>query len=147
MEAGKGTGFAACTSHEDEIVELPPGAVGRGGNAWTAGQALSVRHEAGTFWGLQYHPEYDLHEMARLTYCRIDKLIALGFFADRDAEQLYIDRLEQLHGNPERHDLAWQLGIDADVCDEHTRTVEVRNWINQLLLPRMRSRRTDSPSP
>lgn len=147
MYAGKAAVFDAFTSHEDEIVELPPGAVVLGGNAWTAVQALSVRHDAGEFWGLQYHPEYDLHEMARLTYCRIDKLIALGFFADRDAAQLYIDRLEQLHDDPERRDLAWQLGIDADVCDEHTRTVEVRNWIDQLLLPRMRSRRTDSPSP
>jgi hypothetical protein len=24
---------------------------------------------------LQYHPEYDLHELARLTHCRIKKLV------------------------------------------------------------------------
>jgi len=147
MYAGKAAVFDAFTSHDDEIVKLPADAVVLSSNAWTAVQALCVRHEAGEFWGLQYHPEYDLHEMARLIYCRIDKLTGLGFFADRDAALLYIDRLEQLHADPTRQDLAWELGIDGDVADEHTRTIEVRNWIDHLLLPRMRSRQAAPPSP
>ncbi len=44
------------------------------------GQAMSVTHNGGVCWGIQYHPEYDIHELARLTYCRTDKLVKLGYF-------------------------------------------------------------------
>ena len=98
---------------------------------------MSVKHENGEFWGLQYHPEYDLHELSRLTYCRKDKLVAQGFFEDRDAALRYVDRLEILFQNPERRDIAWELGIDADITDEAQRVVEVRNWIVKLVLPSM----------
>jgi len=92
------------------------------------------------FWGLQDHPEYDLREMARLTWCRIDKLRELGFFSDRDAGEDYVRLLETLHQNPERSDLARLLGVDDDVMNEDVRRVEVRNWIDRLVLPTMISR-------
>jgi len=144
MFHGKSAVFDAFSSHDDEITELPPGATVLAGNSWTAVQAVTVRHGEGEFWGLQYHPEYDLHELARLTFCRIDKLIGLGFFTDHDAALIYIDQLEQLHADPGRRDLAWQLGIDADVCDEETRLVEVLNWVEQQVLPRMQKQRSVS---
>ena len=43
-----------------------------------------------------------------------------------------------LHSEPTRKDLAWQLGIDSDVMNVDVRTLEVRNWIEQLVLPNMR---------
>jgi len=92
------------------------------------------------FWGLQYHPEYDLREMARLTWCRIDKLMELGFFQDREAGEDYVRLLETLHQDPARSDLAWLLGIDGDVMNEDVRRIEVRNWIDRLVLPTMAAR-------
>ena len=89
-------------------------------------------------WAVQYHPEYDLHELARLTFCRVDRLVGLGFFADRQAGLDYVERLETLHRDPARTDLAWMLGIDHDVTNEDVRCVEVRNWIERLVLPSMR---------
>ncbi len=41
---------------------------------------MSVSHNGGTCWGVQYHPEYDIHELARLTFCRTEKLTKMGFF-------------------------------------------------------------------
>ena len=102
---------------------------------------MAVTHRGGTFWGLQYHPEYDLHEMARLIYCRIDKLKELGFFQSREAAEHYVDLLEALHTDPERGDLAWMLGIGDDVLNEDVRVTEVCNWIDQLVLPTMARRR------
>ena len=58
-------------------------------NAFTHVQAVAVTHKGGQFWGLQYHPEYNLHELARLTWCRIEKLVKLGFFRDREAAERY----------------------------------------------------------
>lgn len=138
MYTGKISVFDAFISHEDEITHLPPGAISLASNAFCSVQAVSVTHKGGTFWAVQYHPEYDLHELARLTYCRIEKLVSRGFFADGDAARDYILKLETLHQDPSRKDLAWLLGIDADVTSEDVRQAEVQNWIERLVLPNMR---------
>jgi len=137
MYEGKTNVFDAFTSHDDEIVDLPPGAVVLSRNPWTKVQSVAVTWRGGTFWGLQYHPEYDLHELARLTFCRIPKLIKHGFFLDEASARRYIDDLENLHTDPSRRDIAWRLGIDADVMNEDVRHCEVRNWVQRLVLPRM----------
>jgi len=138
LYAGKGSVFDAFISHVDEITHLPPGAVLLASNAFTHVQAVAVSHKGGQFWGLQYHPEYNLHELARLTWCRIEKLVALGFFRDREAAETYVDQLEVLYQDPSRKDIAWLLGIDEDVMNEDVRLAEVRNWIDRLVLPNMR---------
>ena len=135
---GKSSVFDAFISHVDEVTHLPPGGVLLASNPFTHMQAVSVTHQGGTFWGLQYHPEYDLHEMARLAWCRRDRLIQLGFFRDRAAADAYVDLLEVLHQDPGRKDIAWMLGLDDDVMNEDVRVAEVRNWIERLVLPNMR---------
>lgn len=135
---GKPGVFDAFISHEDEITHLPEGAVNLAGNPFTTVQAVAVTFKGGTLWAVQYHPEYDLHELARLTYCRLDRLIGMGFFSDREAGLDYVAKLEALHQDPSRRDLAWLLGVDADVMNEDVRLVEVRNWIDHLVLPEMR---------
>jgi len=135
---GKANVFDAFISHVDEITHLPPGAVLLASNDFTRVQSVSVTYQGGTFWGLQYHPEYDLHEMARLTWCRIPKLMSLGFFRTREDGEAYVDLLETLHQDPSRYDIAWKLGIDADIMNEEVRRTEVRNWINRLVIPTRR---------
>ena len=138
---GKPSVFDGYISHVDEITHLPPGAVHLAGNAWTRIQAVAVTHGNGTFWGLQYHPEYDLYEIARLIACRIDKLIGDDIFRSAEDALAYVDLLEALHADPTRKDLAWRLGVDADVLDPTVRRCEVRNWIHRLVLPTRRTRR------
>jgi len=135
---GKPAVFDALTSHDDEVTVLPTGAVRLAGNDFTRMQSVVVKHEGAEFWGLQYHPEYDLHEMARLMFCRLEKLVKLNFFEDEPAGLAHIDQLEALYADPSRTDIASALDIKADVIDELLRTVEVRNWINHLVLPSMR---------
>ena len=135
---GKPSVFDAFISHEDECTHLPPGAVLLAGNSFTSVQAVAITHKGGTIWAVQYHPEYDLHEIARLTYCRIERLTKMGFFADTEAAHDYVNKLEALYQDPSRRDLAWLLGVDADVTNEDVRLAEVRNWIEQLVLPNMR---------
>ena len=135
---GKQSVFDAFISHDDEITHLPAGAVILSRNAWSLVQSVSVIHQGTSFWGLQYHPEYDLRELARLAYCRIEKLMRHGFFQTREAALHYVELLESLHEDPSRKDIAWLLGIDADVTNEDVRTAEVRNWIWRSVLPNMR---------
>ena len=136
---GKPRVFDAFISHEDEITHLPSGALSLAGNAFSSVQAVCVNHHRGTFWAVQYHPEYDLHELARLTHARKERLTGMGFFADLDAAQDYVNKLETLHQDPSRRDLAWLLGIDGDIMNEDVRQAEVRNWIEHLVLPRKRT--------
>ncbi len=127
--------FDGWISHDDEVTHLPPGAVLLSSNDFTRVQSVSVTHKKGVFWALQYHPEYDIHEMARLIYCRKQKLVEKGLFDDVDTAQSFVDKLELLYQDPSRRDLAFQLGLDDDVLNEDVRRAEVHNWIDQLVIP------------
>jgi GMP synthase (glutamine-hydrolysing) len=135
LYTGKKSVFDAFISHDDEVTHLPPGGLRLAGNDYTKVQALAITHGAGSFWAVQYHPEYDLHELARLCYCRREKLVEKGFFADVPTALGFVEDLETLHQTPARRDLAWRLGIDADVMDPRIRQAEVRNWIEFLVKP------------
>ena len=135
---GKPSVFDAFISHVDEVTHWPSTAVLLASNQFTHVQAAAVTHAAGTFWGLQYHPEYDLHEMARLMYCRRENLTELGFFRTVDQALAHIDLLEALHDDHGRVDIAWALGIDDDILRPEIRQCEVGNWISQQVLPGMR---------
>jgi len=140
MFAGKPPVYSGFISHLDEVTELPPGALLLAANDFTRVQAIEVRHLKGVFWGLQYHPEYDLHEMARLIVARASKLVPEGFFQGHDDLLAYVGKLEALHRDLDRKDLRWQLDIDGDVLSEEIRQVEFRNWVQQIVLPHAAAR-------
>lgn len=100
MFEGKAERFDALTSHEDEIVELPPGATILASNGWSEVQALDVRHAGGTFWAVQYHPEYDLHEIAGLCQLRASQLVEQGQFANEAAATAWAAAMERAHRDP-----------------------------------------------
>jgi GMP synthase (glutamine-hydrolysing) len=135
MMAGRADVFEGFISHVDEVTSLPRGSQWLATNDWTRVQAIAVKHKKGEFWGVQYHPEYDLHEMARLTVARESKLIPIGFYRDHDDLMAHVNRMEALHAEPTRKDLRWQLVIDDDVLDARVRTTEFRNFLEHLVLP------------
>ena len=59
----KPAAFEAPTIHRDEIATLPARAAVLAGNEFGI-QAASFNHGRGTFWGVQYHPEYDYGDIA-----------------------------------------------------------------------------------
>ena len=129
MMAGTPAVYSTFTSHDDHITKLPPGAKNLAGNAWSPVQAAIFQYRGGSFWAVQYHPEYDLHELARLIVAREHKLLKQGFFRCREDLLAYVDRLETLHAEPESKDLRWQLGIDDDLVDPDLRQLEFANWV------------------
>jgi GMP synthase (glutamine-hydrolysing) len=135
MLEGKPSVFNGFISHLDEVTQLPPGGTLLASNDFTHVQAIEVKHKRGTFWATQYHPEYDLHEMARLIVAREPKLLPEHFFRDHQALSAFVESLEALHREPDRKDLRWQLDIDDDVLADRVRQVEFRNWLNKLVLP------------
>ncbi len=133
MYQGKPHVFDGFISHLDEVTRLPDGATLLATNAHTRVQALEVRYLNGVFWATQYHPEYDLSEMARLIAARAEALVREGFFADRTIAQDMVSRLEALARDPGRRDLRWALAIDDDLLDERLRSCELRNWLDSFV--------------
>jgi GMP synthase (glutamine-hydrolysing) len=119
--------FDAFTSHADEVAALPPGACLLASNAWSGVQAASLA--AGVFEAVQYHPEYDLHEVASLCRLRRQELVDQGAFASLDDADRYARDLEALHSDPGRKDLVESLDVDETLLDPDLRTLEVRNWL------------------
>jgi GMP synthase (glutamine-hydrolysing) len=127
--------FDAPTVHSDEV-GVPPGDIlVTAANAVTDVQAAEIRHEGGIFWGVQYHPEYGLAEIAATLRRYGMRLIDDGFFWSLDELEAHAALYSALDENPGRRDLAWRLGIDADVLDPLARMTEIANWLSYCVRP------------
>ncbi len=136
MFRGRAGPFDSFAIHFDEIAALPPGAVVLAANPHSRVQALSITAYGGTFWGLQYHPEFDLPQLARLYERFKTPMVEQGFHKDEAAVAKHAALLDTLHQDPARRDLAWLLGIDDDILDQDTRYTEIRNWLESQVLGR-----------
>ena len=132
MYAGKPPVFSHFMSHDDEVKRMPEGGTVLASNGWSKVQSASFKYKNGEMWAVQYHPEYDLNEVARLIEARDEKLIKLGFFKDLAALKDYTGRLDALVAEPDRKDFRWQLGIDEDIMDDGIRELEFANWVKHF---------------
>ena len=133
--AGKPDRYDGFIMHLDEVTRLPEGATLLATNEHTHVQALEVRHGKGVFWATQYHPEYNLYEMARLIAARAEPLVREGFFETTDQVEAYADAMRALHNDPDSQALRQALGVGDDILDAEIREQELRNWIDHLVLP------------
>lgn len=136
----KGPMFDAVTVHHDEVERLPDGAVLLASNAMSAVQAFAVERDGGSFWGVQYHPEFDLAHVAFLMAGRPERLVKEGLARDSADVAAYTGDLSALGRDATRRDLAWRLGLGADVLDADLRTREFRNWLQAKVAPRTAAR-------
>lgn len=135
MLEGKPQVFNGFISHDDEITRLPERGVCLASNDFTRIQAVAVRHKKGVFWATQYHPEYNLHEVARLIVAREEKLLHENYFKDHEDLVHYVEQLETIAANPSRKDLRWQYAIDDDLLRDSIRQCEFVNWLNKIVIP------------
>ncbi len=137
MYRAKPTSFDAFTVHYDMVETAPAGATLLASSKLTDIQALDIQYNGGSFWAVQYHPEFTLDYMARLAAGRTDSLIKDGHFADGEAANSFIDDWTTLGNAPARTDIAWRHGIDDDILNEKMRFAEARNWIEACVIPRL----------
>ena len=134
MFAGKPAVFEAITVHRDDIAALPAGAMPLASNEMGL-QALELRHGAGVFWGVQYHPEYTFDEIAACAVRYGVKLIEDGLFADARDLEAFVADLRALMRNPHDRRLAWKHGLGAALQARSSQLVELRNWLHSQVLP------------
>jgi len=137
---GRPLAFDAPSVHTDEVATLPDGAVLLASNGTTQIQAAEISSAGGIFWGVQYHPEISLYEVAAALRRQADDMIEHGLARNRDDVELQARAVDALHEQPDRRDLAWRLGLDEQVTNPVCRSIEIRNFIEHLVLP-TRSRR------
>jgi GMP synthase (glutamine-hydrolysing) len=135
MYQGKGSSFDAVTVHLDEVETLAPGTTVLASNAQSAVQAAEIRHDGAVAWGVQYHPEFSLSDIAVVIRRYGSRLVREGFFADLPARDAYTGDLEALDRDRDLKPIAWRYGIGETVLDAATRTTEIANWIGHLVLP------------
>jgi GMP synthase (glutamine-hydrolysing) len=131
--AGRPAAFDAPAVHGDEVETLPDGATLLASNGVTAVQAAEIRSGAGIFWGVQYHPELSLGEVAAALRRQEDDLLESGLVDSHETLVGHADLIEALGDAPERNDLAWRLGLDREVTDPQRRTAELRNFVAHLV--------------
>jgi len=135
MYANKPTVFNAPTVHLDEVETLAPGQTVLACNDVTEVQSSEIKLNGATAWGVQYHPEYPLRELAVIVRRIGTRLIRENFFADNADIEGFAQDLEALDRKPATKRLAWRHGIGKNVLDKTMRTAEVRNWIEFQVLP------------
>ena len=135
MYAGKAATFDAVTVHLDEVETLAPGTTVLATNAQSGVQAAEIRLDGAVAWGVQYHPEFSLADIAVIIRRYGSQLIREGFFADIAARDAYTADLEMLGREPDDKPIAWRYGIDDTVLDARVRTTEIANWITHQVLP------------
>src|SRR4029077_18690269 len=116
MFAGKPPVFEAVTVHRDDIEQLPPGAVVLASNDMGL-QAVELRHGRGTFWGVQYHPEYSFGEIAAAALRYANALLEERWFADRAELELFVAELRALMRDPHDRRLTWKHGLGQALQD------------------------------
>lgn len=134
--AGRPACYDAPSVHSDEVETLPDGALLLARNRVTEVQAAEIRLDGGVFWGVQYHPEIALDEIAGALRRQATGLVEAELARSEDDVTAYADLVDALHREPLRRDLAWRLGLDEQVTDEGKRMTELRNFIEALVRPR-----------
>lgn len=135
LHAGRPLAFDAPTVHTDIVTTLPPDITITATNALTDVQAAEIRHQGGVFWGVQYHPEFALLDVAATLRRYGERLIEDGLYESADDLEQHAEEIMALHRNPGLKGRAWRLGLDRDVLDPAMRLSELSNWIKDFVRP------------
>ena len=126
--------FDAIAAHGDEIVTRPEAMRVLAANAHSPVQAAEIALGGG-FWGTQYHPEYDLREIAIVIRRYGDRLVEDGTFPSAAARDQASNELSELGRDPGRSDLAAKYRLGDSVLDAGIRYREILNWLALKVAP------------
>jgi GMP synthase (glutamine-hydrolysing) len=135
MYVGKPEVFNAPTVHLDEVETVAPGTTVLATNAVSDVQSAEIKYNGTTAWGVQYHPEYPLREVATIVRRIGPRLIDEGFFLNTADIETFASDLDTLDRNPNDKRLSWRHGISRNVLEKKLRTGEVANWLEFGELP------------
>jgi GMP synthase (glutamine-hydrolysing) len=133
--AGKPVTFEAPTVHRDSIASLPSNSIALASNDMGL-QAAAFTHGKGTFWGVQYHPEYDYIDIAAAAERYGATLVDEEMFEDESAIAVFAADMRVLQSHASNGPLLWKHGLGPAMQDEALRLAEIRNWLEAQVRPR-----------
>jgi GMP synthase (glutamine-hydrolysing) len=135
MFAGKDEVFNAITVHLDEVETLAPGTQVLATNATSQVQAAEIKSGEATAWGVQYHPEYSLGDIAATMRRYGKRLVEEKFFLDEKSLVAHTKELDSLNDDPDQKWISWKHALDRLILDKSVRTKELANWIDHQVKP------------
>ena len=138
--ASRPAAFDAPAIHLDTIALPAHGTTILASNAYSQVQAAEIKHNGGTFWGVQYHPEFSLKQIVAILDRRVPLMIKEGFRKDEASAKAWLDDMLTLDAEPNRQDLAWAHGLDREVLDAERRVTELRNFMEHRVKPHASAR-------
>lgn len=129
MLRGRPGAWDAPAMHSAVVERMPAGGTVLARAAGTSVEAAEIRVGDAVFWGTQYHPEIGLSEIGDALRRQSAALVEQGLAESDAAIEAYAGSLETLESAPNRRDLSWQLGLDAEVIDPERRRREIANFL------------------
>lgn len=112
--------YSALCIHYDEVVRAPENAVVLAYNAHSKIQALVFNYKKSSFFGVQYHPEFNPSHMVLITSLLSEKLIQSGRFASEGEVNEFVIRLSE------------EKDLPQEIIEYHLHTQEVKAWLEQI---------------
>ena len=104
----------------DEVSEIPERATLLSSDKVNKVMGIYFKSGNSEIWGLQYHPDYEYHQMINLSNERKDRMINNKNFKDENDFQNHMNYIKEEDGK----------------LDFENRTCEVRNWLDIIKLDR-----------
>ncbi|MEM1277204.1 MAG: type 1 glutamine amidotransferase [Pseudomonadota bacterium] len=124
--------FDVLCVHRDDVTRIPKGAEVTATNAHTTVQGMVYEEGDTQFWGVQYHPEMKLTDVAYIFRKR-----DFTWKGERANALALADDLETIVAGPEAAtDLCQEHKIGGDLIDFAAHGVELRNWLEVQIFGR-----------
>ena len=127
--------FDAPCIHLDAVTTPAPGTTILASNVMAPVQAAEIHHGRGTFWGVQYHPEFTLAYLSRLLMLNAALHVEEGRFRDEAQAEEYCKDMADLCHNPGLSHVSWRYGIGPELLNRSLRLTEIRNFIEHRARP------------
>lgn len=112
--------YSALCIHYDEVAKAPENAIILASNAHSKVQAMTFDYKKGTFFGVQYHPEFNPSNMALIASFLSEKLVKSDAFDSLEEVQEFALSLRE------------QKGIPPEICDYQLHTQEILAWLRHI---------------
>ena len=110
----KKTIFTSPAFNYDEVCQIPEGATLLSSDKVNHVMAIHFKSGKSEVWGLQYHPDYEYHQMISLAKARKDRIIKKKQFKDENDFQDHMNYIKE----------------ENKKLNFENRTCEVRNWLD-----------------
>ena len=110
----KETTFTSPAFNYDEVCQIPDGATLLSTDKVNHVMAIHFKPGKSEVWGLQYHPDYEYHQMINLANARKDRIIKNKQFKDENDFENHMNFIKE----------------EDKKLNFENRTCEVRNWLD-----------------